>query len=505
MSWAVDPPVRTSVFDEYVSDRISKLSPTGFRDIEFGPILSPNLIASELAANLCVDWSRLSGGSDGYVELRSGAATIRMPRECSFGSNFNPNPRIPDQNPGPVVAGQGGMPLFLDYESTSGGLVLNSPDAALTAFELVSRAELFTGPIPTLLSGLFEQQHPGKLFHFAIDGFNSLDAGNVVAPGTSAKTLASDLCYSGSVLSGGIPGDLFVRSSGQLHQVSCMNGTENPTPTLGLQSSGQPLFLDFDPATGALVVDSPNASITAFEMTSSSESFTGVKASTLDGLFDIFNTGKIFRLNPDGFKTLDLGSPVRSGTTAATLAADICYRGAALKGGPLGEMFVRSGDAVHAVSCGAPDDSVDLAAAMDPDADIGVFVDPDGGNLVVHVPGEPDGAFRPLTRFEITASSDVFSPGNKLSGALDWKSDTLTASHLLKVDGNGFGSVDFGPILRDGVSLTDLESVFSVSATFDGGEVASAVQFVNLAIVPEPSNGLLMMLPAILLLVCRRR
>ena len=104
-----------------------------------------------------------------------------------------------------------------------------------------------------------------------------------------------------------------------------------------------------------------------------------------------------------------------------------------------------------------------------------------------------------------TASSDVFSPGNKLSGALDWKSDTLTASHLLKVDGNGFGSVDFGPILRDGVSLTDLESVFSVSATFDGGEVASAVQFVNLAIVPEPSNGLLMMLPAILLLVCRRR
>ena len=171
----------------------------------------------------------------------------------------------------------------------------------------------------------------------------------------------------------------------------------------------------------------------------------------------------------------------------------------------MAEMYVRSGDVVHAVTCGAPNDSVDLAAAMDPDADIGVFVDPDGGHLVVHVPGEPDGAFRPLTRFEISADSEVFLPGNKLAGTLDGAADVLTESRLLKIDENGFGTVDFGPILRDGVSLTDLESVFSVSATFDGGEVASAVQFVNLAIVPEPSNGLLMMLPAILLLVCRRR
>lgn len=98
----------------------------------------------------------------------------------------------------------------------------------------------------------------------------------------------------------------------------------------------------------------------------------------------------------------------------------------------------------------------------------------------------------------------MFLPGNKLLGALDGASDALTASHLLKIDEDGFGTVDFGSILRDGVSLGDLESVFSVSATFDGGEVASAVQFVNLAIVPEPTSGLLLMVPALLLLARRR-
>ena len=152
----------------------------------------------------------------------------------------------------------------------------------------------------------------------------------------------------------------------------------------------------------------------------------------------------------------------------------------------------------------APTDTFDLAAAMDLDSDIGVFVDPDDGSLVVHVPSDPDGAFKPLTRLEISARSDVFLPRNKLAGTLEVASDLLTGSQLLKIDDNGFGTVNFGPILRHDVSASDLASVFSVSAMFDGGEVAGAVQFVSLATVPEPSTGLICLFSAFLILSHRR-
>ena len=268
---------------------------------------------------------------------------------------------------------------------------------------------------------------------------------------------------------------------------------------------GQPFFLDFESLSGALSLDSPDSTITVIEITSSSGVFTGTVPAAFDGLFDVLAPGKAFHLNPDGFQTLDMEQAVTAGTPPEMLASDLCYSGAVMQGGRLGALYVRSGDAVHPVSCGAPSDSVDLAAALDPDADIGVFVDPEGGNLIVQVPGDPDGAFKPLTQFEITANSDVFLPGNKISGTLDGASDVLTNSRLLKIDEHGFGTIDFGPILRDGASLGDLETVFSVTAMFDGGEVADSVQLVNLAVVPEPANGFLLLLPALFLMRRRTR
>ena len=124
---------------------------------------------------------------------------------------------------------------------------------------------------------------------------------------------------------------------------------------VGRPTSGESVFLNFDAATGALSVDSPDTPLAVLELKSDSEYFTGAKATTLDGLFDVFKAGKIFRMNPNGFETLDLENPVTPGTTAASLAMDICYRGAAVRGGPLGKMYVRSGDAVHAIKCGGAD------------------------------------------------------------------------------------------------------------------------------------------------------
>ena len=367
----VDPPTLDGLFDVYVPNRIFKLEPGGFFDIDFGPILSAGLAPQELAANLCVDGSVIQGGALTRVELRSGDGSFPVPRQCSFDPDFNPNPVSPGPNP-------------------------------------------------------------------------------------------------------------------------------NPRPQLP-QSSGSSFFLDLDSASGLLAVNSPKSWITTLELTTTSELFMGPKPASLEGIFDVYAPNKIFHLQPNGFQTLDLENALASGVSAETLAREICYRGS---GGASGSLYVRTDGVVHPVACGAPAETIDLAAAMDPNADIGVFIDPEGGNLVVQVPGDPDGAFKPLTHFEISANKDVFLSGNKISGTLDGSSDVLTETRLLKIDQNGFGTIDFGPIIHDGVSLGDLDNldgVFRVTAIFDGGELVNSVQLVSFATVPEPSTALMLLVAVPLL------
>ena len=86
----VDPPILKGNFDIYVPDKIFRLDPRGFFDIDFGPILTPDLAPQQLASNLCINGSVIEGGALDAVELRSGGATFPVPRHCEFDPNFNP-------------------------------------------------------------------------------------------------------------------------------------------------------------------------------------------------------------------------------------------------------------------------------------------------------------------------------------------------------------------------------------------------------------------------------
>ncbi len=406
-----------------------------------------------------------------------------------------------------------GQQGHLDYDPVSGNLalVIEPPAGAFTAFELTSRtAQFLLGLTTDALNGGWDVYEPSKLFRLAPNGFYQLDYGPVLSSGLPVQDLANDLCVDGALLAGGPVDDVLLRSGGQTYSLCGPNTNPLPTPAQVIPPAppkptgpAQPFFLDYDPDTRGLSVVSPESIMTTLEIQSTSGLFTGATSLDLQGPGDIFSAHKLFKLHNRGFQSVNVDNAITSGTTGKQLADDLCYAGSIIQGGKLGEFYVRAEGTVHPGNCGAPRKKFDVATSVElaPNIDIGVVVDPNGGNLIVHVPEDPAGASKPLTQIEISATQNVFLPGNKLLGVLDGPSDLLTDNRLVKVDDRGFGTIDFGPILRNGEALGDLGSVLSVTATFAGGEAVDAIQYVNLSVVPEPSSATLLWLCLPLLLV----
>lgn len=402
---------------------------------------------------------------------------------------------------------------FLDYDPATGHLALDvmSTTNGFTTFRVRSRTSQFLLDSNTnALDGGFDVYKPGELFKLDPGAFYDIDFGEILTANLPVQDLAGDMCVIGSLSGGGAVNDVYVRSGGQIYTICDPNANPLPTPDQVIPPAppkptgpAQPFFIDFNPGTGQLSVESPESIMTTLEIVSSSGLFNGARPTSLEGPGDVFNPHKVFTLHNRGFQSVNLDNALSPGTTAEELASDLCYSGSVIQGGKLGELYVRADGEVHPVKCGAPLTKFDAAASVDlnPNVDIGIVVDPNGGNLIVHVPEDPAGASKPLTHIEISAAKHVFLPGNKLLGVLDGPSDLLTENRLVKVDDRGFGTIDFGPILRNGEALGDLGSVLSVTATFAGGEAVDAVQYVNLSVVPEPPTAKLLLLGLPLLFV----
>ncbi|MEZ6119359.1 MAG: PEP-CTERM sorting domain-containing protein [Pirellulaceae bacterium] len=106
------------------------------------------------------------------------------------------------------------------------------------------------------------------------------------------------------------------------------------------------LSLVYSPDTGNLSVDLGSAgagalaNLTTLEIRSAGGNFTGTKPPQLTGLFDVYNANKLFKLDPAGFGSIDLGPALAPGLGGDALLADLLVDGSFVGGGGVGAVPV---------------------------------------------------------------------------------------------------------------------------------------------------------------------
>ncbi len=211
----------------------------------------------------------------------------------------------------------------------------------------------------------------------------------------------------------------------------------------------------YDPTTGNLTLDVPDSveALTTFDLKSRAKVFVGERPvftdgtpGVLDGAFDVFNDGQIFRLGPTGFRTTDFGSVLPTGLDAAVLADDLCAAGSLRRGGSLPELTIGF-DNTHVPLSGCKPPPREL----DP---IELHYEYTTGNLSLLV---EDGLL--LSSLIVEANEFVGSHPTTLSGDFD----VFSANRIFKMDLKGFAGADFGPVLPAGKNHRQLN--LCVSAT----------------------------------------
>ncbi|MEZ6118853.1 MAG: hypothetical protein R3C28_20110 [Pirellulaceae bacterium] len=187
-SFIVDqrPDILAGDFDVFRADRLFKLDENGFGDASFGNVYPTDLSNNDLRNDLCVAGSYLDGGAVDDVILNS---DVRL-SVC--------------QDTDPVDPPVGGdAPVELVYDANEGRLWVNA-SSPMTTIEIIANDDIFLGPRPDNLTGLFDVYNPDKIFKLDPAGFGALDFGPVVEPGTPGDVVQAALfSVNGSFLGGG--------------------------------------------------------------------------------------------------------------------------------------------------------------------------------------------------------------------------------------------------------------------------------------------------------------
>jgi hypothetical protein len=93
--------------------------------------------------------------------------------------------------------------------------------------------------------------------------------------------------------------------------------------------------LIYTPDTGDLMFESRAGAVTTFELKSAAGNFTTAAQPLLGGLFDVNSAVKKFKLEPNGFESLNLTGAVKTGLSFDALAADLTLDGSFAAGGAL--------------------------------------------------------------------------------------------------------------------------------------------------------------------------
>ncbi|MCA9218041.1 MAG: hypothetical protein KDB27_33450 [Planctomycetales bacterium] len=344
----------------------------------------------------------------------------------------------------------------LAYDPTSGDISVTIPDTLpqMTTLELVSKSSVFTGTRPDSLTSLFDVFVPTKLFKLDATGFGPIDFGPAMAPGLEFDFLANDLCANGSRSGGGTLGDVYLAGlDGEIRITGCA-----PPPPNSNQYR-----LDYDAEAGGLSFFVPEVlpPVTTLQIQSTTEIFTGERPDTLPGMFDVFRSDKLFKLDPNGFRTTDFGPVVPPNLPNEDLVADLCVVGTRKTGELLKDVYF-GGARLTSCDVDLPDPTPPPPPRPVPPVE--VLYDSDTGQLTLAVREDST-----LSTFLMNSVADRFT-GDRPAD-LSGQFDVFRSDRVFKLDVAGFHDVELGTI-TPGLSATQLRRDLCVAGTFlDGGDI----------------------------------
>ncbi|MCA9199376.1 MAG: PEP-CTERM sorting domain-containing protein [Planctomycetales bacterium] len=121
---------------------------------------------------------------------------------------------------------------------------------------------------------------------------------------------------------------------------------------------------------------------------------------------------------------------------------------------------------------------------------------PETGGLVM----ENDGTAA-VTTFELVASEELFVVDNKPTALLGGLFDVFTGVKLFKLDPAGYSDLDWGPVLKPGLTADELGAKLKLSGSHLGGGALAG----DLRVVPEPSSMVMIALGLLGLVSIRRK
>ncbi len=272
------PQTLTGLFDVAQDESIFKLEPEGFGAISLGTIAPPGLTDAEFQADVSVHGSLSGGGSLGAVDLVFIDAPVLQAGDANEDYEFNAADLVLAFAAGRYKTTGPAAWAEGDWDGAPGGSA-GSPPVGDGLFDEVDLVAAF-------VTGLYETGSYARL-----------------GPAEPAPEPAP-------LVAGGMPGDA--------------------------QTS-----LHYDRETGEVRVDPPaGVTLTTIHLISATGFFDGLQVppGTLTGLFDVAQDDSIFKLEPDGFGAISLGTIAPPGLTDAEFRADISVHGSLSGGGSLGDV-----------------------------------------------------------------------------------------------------------------------------------------------------------------------
>lgn len=392
-----------------------------------------------------------------------------------------------------TLAAQGPVPFHITYDAATGRM---TADQANAAFRIVSASGIFTGK-PT--ADVYD------FYRYGIEGplFKTGDLGPIATPGLSLDFLKTDLCVRvGLIDPSGEIGPIYLNDQilSATNPASCPFPPDTTTPidpNTPLSASGQRrAIISYDAASGALRADVSNPDpknpqfMTALEIVSSAEIFTGEPSKAVESFFDVDKDDKLFILRNRGVQAVEFGNVAKNGLSNSEVANDLCVKGAWLHGGVLEAEYLYPGAGLVPMACSAPDQK----------ADVGVTYDASTGDLLIDVAaaaeavenaGGPVGAERAemMTTLEIRSTSGVFTGTRPLS--LRGPYDLFEPTRVLKQNPGGFESFYLPGALTPGLTRDFLQSDLKIDLTTLSNSRLGSVA-VDINTVPEPAGAMML-------------
>ncbi|MCA9150091.1 MAG: hypothetical protein KDA92_12350, partial [Planctomycetales bacterium] len=213
-------------------------------------------------------------------------------------------------------------------------------------------------------------------------------------------------------------------------------------------------ILFYDPLTGHLSIENVRP-LTTLQLTSASGYFTGIRPAAFDSPFDVSSRTKLFRLDPNGFASLDFDIAVQPGLSFDTLANDLSAIGSLAGGGPISSIGLSTVDSVLPIQVGEV--HVDPPPSSVYTAWTNLIYNPATGSLAIE-----DQAREKLESLVMRSTSGVFTGVRPETLA---ESDTYLPTQLAKTHAAGFEDVAFGPAVAPGLSFQALAADLSFQSS----------------------------------------